>query len=282
MKLVNLLVLASTITSESLYCENILNIEDAARKGYIRLVIKAKGGHTGDVISMRVKNLTSESLSLRVEAGRRLDSQNQDEQDLLVTREERFALGGKQEKTYTIYGMCCQAHNHSPATNSVYSVGKMADSSLIKLAQFISDNKYFSNFTAQEAVWTVSDNNSLAGINGEKEVTEKLQKFVSVLTGRPIPAYRIHYKQQGDDDAMGRAVHVEGVFSYSLNINNKVSIGIYNSEGKLVQSLMNLEPHEDGDYKLSYKVNTTKLPAGTYYTRMMTNGEVMKEEKIEL
>ncbi|MDF2436786.1 MAG: hypothetical protein K0Q95_1162 [Bacteroidota bacterium] len=282
MKLVNLLIIASSITSETLYSENILNIEEAARKGYIKLVIKAKGGHTGDVISMKIKNLTSESLSLKVEAGRRLDSQNQEEQDLLVTREERFALGGKQEKTYKIYGMCCQAHNHSPATNSLYSVGKMADSSLIKLATFINENKYYSEFTAQEAVWTVSDNNSIAGINGEKEITDKLQKFVSVLTGRPIPAYRIHYKQQSDTDAMGRAVHVEGVFAYSLNIDNKVTIGIYNSEGKLIQSLMNAEPHEEGEYKLSYKVNTTKLPAGVYYTRMMTDGAVMKEEKIEL
>lgn len=282
MKLINLFFLASTISADVVFAENTINVEDAARKGYIKLVIKSAGGYTGDVINMKIQNLTNEALALKVEAGRRLDSENQQEQDILVVKQERFVLGAKQEHTYKIYGMCCQAHNSSPSKNAVYKVGKMADSNLVKLARFVNDNKYYSDYTAQAAVWSVSDNNSIAGIEGEKEISEKLQKYVSQITGRPIPVYKIHYKQQSGNDVMGRAVNIQGVFSYSLSTKNKVTISIYNSDGKIVQTLMLKQSHEQGDYKLTYNVNTTKFPAGIYYTRMIANGAVVKEEKIEL
>ncbi|MCE9540350.1 MAG: hypothetical protein K8R85_14210, partial [Bacteroidetes bacterium] len=203
---INLIVLALSITEVPVFANCAFSIEEAAKKGLIKLSLKAKGGYTGDVIEMKIKNLTNKKLDLKMEAGRILDSKKNNEQDLLVTKSEDFFVSANQLKTINVFGMCCQAHNGSPQSNSDYDIGKLADSNLIKLACYIDKNNYYSNYTAQQAVWTLSDNNSLASISGgEKEVVTGLRNFVSKLTGRVIPPYDITYNRESDSHVIGRA-----------------------------------------------------------------------------
>jgi hypothetical protein len=178
--------------------------------------------------------------------------------------------------------MCCQAHNSSPQLNSEYGVGKMADSALIKLACFIDKNKKYTSYAAQEAVWTISDNYSLASIYGsDKEEENLFKKFVSILTGRPIPAYNITYLRENNTSVSGRASTIEGVFKYTVPHDGKVTIAIYDSNGKLVQLFANNYFHEKGDCKLFYTFKTRELNPGTYYAKMMMDGQVKNEMPIE-
>lgn len=282
MKIANFFILATTITAESVFAFNELNIEDAVKKGWVKLIIKGKGGHTGDVIEMKILNNTNQPLSLNVNSGLRLDSKDESQQDILVTKDQDVYLSAKQQRSFNIFGMCCQAHNSSPVKNSVYTIAGSVDSNLVKLARYINQNDYCSSLTGQEAVWVISDNNSIASIvDGKKEDVNKLREYVSKITGRPIPLYNVYYKQQNSADIRGEVNKIEGTFSYSLNINNHVTIGIYDNAGKLIQVIFQQRPHESGDYKLYYTFKTKDLPAGTYYAKMSMDGTVMKEEKIE-
>jgi hypothetical protein len=282
MKLIQCFVIASTLSADAVFATTTLSVQEAEKKGLIKLAIRGKGGYTGKVIEMKIQNMSNSSLCLNLEAGRKLDSKDDTQQDILVTKPENFILAAKQQSTYNVYGMCCQAHNSSPEGKSVYSMGTMGDSSLIKLANFIDKNKYYDNHGAQEAVWTVSDNNSIASIqSGKDEDLKKLRQYVSDITGRPIPAYNVIYKQQDERSVIGRVVKVDGAFTYTLNIDNKVTIAIFDSEGKMVQLLLEQYPHARGEYKLFYTFNTAKLPAGSYYARMSMDGAVIKEDKIE-
>jgi len=281
-KSIHLIVLALTITEIPVFATNLFSIEDAAKKGLIRLSIKAKGGHIGDVIEMKIKNLTNKKIDLKLEAGRILDSKKNNEQDILVTQTQDFFVNANQLKTVNVFGMCCQAHNSSPQNNSDYAVGKLADSNLVKLAYYIDENKQYSNYSAQQAVWTISDNNSIASIwGGEKEVIIALRKFVSQITGRPIPPYDITYLQENENNVNGRATKIEGVFDYSVPVNGKVTIGIYDNSGHLVQLFFKDIAHQKGECKLFYTFRTRNLVSGTYYARMNLDGNLQKEMKID-
>lgn len=280
-KSINLLVFALSITEMPVFATSVFSIEDAAKKGLIKLSIRGKGGFTGDVIDMKIQNLTNQKLDLKVEAGRRLDSKNNNEQDILVTKPQEVFVGANQTRSVNIFGMCCQAHNSSPSTNSIYYVGKLADSNLIKLANFIDKNKYYTNYTAQEAVWTISDNNSLASISGDKDVKTNLQNYVSKITGRAIPPYNISYWGGSDGSAMGKANKIEGIFDYTVPADGSVTIGIYDTKGNLVQLLCKDLVHQKGECKLFYTFRTKNVPEGTYYARMTMNGMLQKEMKIE-
>ncbi len=264
-----------------LSCTNYLSVEEAAKKGLIRLLIKSKGGYTGEVIEMKIKNVSSGSLSLKLEAGRRLDSKVDTLQDILVTRNDEFFVSSGQEKSLNVFGMCCQANNHSPTEKSIYSIGRMADSALIKLALFIDKNNYYDNYTAQQAVWAISDKSSIGSIiHQDKKVQDEFRAYVSSITGRPIPSYDIEY-MEGSGSAMGQATKIEGVFDYDLPVNCHATLGIYNSAGELVQLLFRDMAHEKGDHKLFYTFRVWKLPAGTYYAKMDAAGMPFKELEIQ-
>ncbi len=279
---INLLAFAASFSVAPVFATSELSIEDALKKGLIQVIINGKGGYTGDVITMKIKNTCNQNLNINLEAGRKLDSKDNNQQDILVTQAQDFFVSAKQQKVINVFGMCCQAHNSSPKQNSIYTIGKMADSSLIKLATFIDKNKYYTNHTAQEAVWAISDNNSLASItDGDKETVNRLRNYVSKITGRAIPAYDITYRQDNENDVLGRASKIEGVFNYTLPANGHVTVAIYDTEGRVVQTLFENISHKKGEYKLYYTFRTGKLPEGTYYARMKTDGVLQKEEKIE-
>src|SRR3954470_10192100 len=84
-------------------------VDDAAKKGLIKYSFKSKGGYTGNVMELSVQNLSEEKLDLKIDAGRRLDSKKEEEQDILVTKTQEFFVNAKQKKTINIFGMCCQA-----------------------------------------------------------------------------------------------------------------------------------------------------------------------------
>lgn len=260
---------------------NSYTLEEAAKKGLIGLSIKGKGGYTGRVISVTIDNLQRDSIVLRVEAGRRLDSRNNKEQDILVTRSETFAMAGCQRSTYSLYGMCCQAHNAAPGKNSDFNVGKLADSGLVRLASFINRNRYYNESAAQSAVWVISDKENMASIGGSNEaVTEDLLDCVSGINGKPVPGYTIIYKKGKGTDLRGDIDRIEGKFRYHLTGSAQVVAGIYNSSGRMVQLIEDIK-QEEGNYKLFYTFNTDHLPPGSYYLRLMVDGKQGKEEKIE-
>lgn len=279
---IHLILLTLSITEVPAFAGNSISIEEAAKKGLIKITIKGKGGYLGDVIEMKIKNISSKKLDLKIEAGRILDSKNNTEQDILLTRSQKLILNPNQLQSLNLSGMCCQAHNSAPQANSDYTVGKLADTTLIKLAKYIDTNKYYSNHTAQQAVWCLSDNNSLASISdGNAEVVSDLRNYVSKITGRPIPSYNITYRQENASDLLGRATKIEGIFDYSLTANCHATLAIYDSQGHLVQLVFENIAHEKGEYNLYYTFRTRNLPKGTYYARMNTDGRLCKEMLIE-
>lgn len=279
---IKLMAVVLSITEVPLFA-NTISIQEAEKKGLIKLIIKSKGGYTGSVIEMNVTNNTSHGMGLKVEAGRKLDSKTDSQQDILVTHAQEVFVSAKQKISFNIKGMCCQAHNSSPKAGAFYSIGVMADSNLIKIAQYIDKNKYYEDHTAQQAVWTVSDDNSLGSITGsDKKVVDGLRNYVSKVTGKVIPPYEVKYGNGSDTDLLGHPTSIEGVFSYTLPINCHADVVITDQNGRVVQLLFEDLTHERGDYKLYYTFRTRNIPKGTYYAILRLDGAAQKKEKIEV
>lgn len=278
----SIMLLTISFTEVNSYAANTISIEEAAKKKLIKLSIKAKGGHLGNVITLNIKNLSTKKLDLALEAGRILDSKNNNEQDLIVTQAQALALAGNQTKEINVSVMCCQAHKGNPKENADYLIGKIGDSSLVKLARFIDKNKYTDSPTAQQAMWCLSDNNSLASISGgTSNDINALQKYVSQLTGKPIPNYSIKYNQGNNNDVLGSAQQIQGIFEYMLPYNCHATLGIYDRQGKLIQLIFENISHQKGNYDVLYTFRTANLPRGLYIARMNADGHLHKEMEIE-
>ncbi|HEY4800508.1 MAG TPA: hypothetical protein VII99_15620 [Bacteroidia bacterium] len=259
--------------------EKTISVEDAFKTGLVSGKIFGKGGYTGDIIKLKMKNLSNHPVSLSVEAGRRLDSKDSTIQDILVTKSVTLALLGNETKTFLLSGMCCQAHNAAPDSGRIFLIGKMGDSNLVKLAQFIDLNKWYNNYIAQSAVWVISDNNPIEDIGGSDPVSKKLQEFVSKITGKPIPKYKIEYDRRNGSVYSGVPAKISGTFEYEIFNNGVVTFGIYDSEGHAVQMFFADVPKNRGKYVFNYEFKASDLPKGNYYVRLRLDGQIKKEEK---
>lgn len=278
------IVIASLLISSIQQAEpEVITAEQAAKKGMVKFTIKGKGGYTGEVIQMKVKNLYAKRFKLKLPAGHRLDSKDSTQQDILVTKPEEFVLNAKEERTISVWGMCCQAHNGSPNEKSEFRIGRMADSLLIKLAQFIDANKLHKSYTAQSAVWVISDNNRMESISGsDKEEVKSVQEFVSKLTGKPMPKYTIDYEQEAGRAFSGKPKELKGAIAYYLNANALVTCGVYDQRGKIVELFFRDKPRDPGHHVYEFTFHTSGIPNGAYYVKVFADGQLKAEEKVEL
>lgn len=262
---------------------DVITVEEAAKKGMIKFTIKGKGGYTGEVIQMKVKNLFAKRFKLKLPAGHRLDNKDSTQQDILVTKPEEIVLNAKEERTISVWGMCCQAHNGAPTEKSEFRPGKIADSLLIKIAEFIDANKLHKSYTAQNAVWVISDNNRMESISGsDKEEVKMVQEFVSKLTGRPIPKYTIDYEQEAGRAFSGKPKELKGSIAYYLNANALVTCGVYDQRGKIVELFFREKPQDPRQHVYEFTFHTSGIPKGTYYVKVFADGQLKAEEKVEL
>ena len=127
-------------------------------------------------MEMTVSNLTSQPLSLELDPGYMLEATEHGYQAMLLTQAVAVNLGPNKRQRNYLFAMCTQLHNSGPNSSLHYHVAELARPDLLKMAQFIAARDYQS-FTAQEAVWSLSDD-------------------------RPIPAI-------GDNSAMGAIFHLK-------------------------------------------------------------------------
>ncbi|MFL5752131.1 MAG: hypothetical protein ACJ76F_01895, partial [Bacteroidia bacterium] len=184
-----LTLLFLALTGSAFAKKDTVSVGKAAISKLIKLNIKSKGGYQGQCISMQIKSQHSDTLIVYIEAGRRLDSQDSTEQDILIVKDMFVSLLSKQEKTVDVIGFCCQAHNGAPKEKSIFSVGALADKNLYELGRYLNTAK-LSNNSIQSAVWCISDNNELSSVtdDGTEEVG-KLRKFLSKLKNVVVPWY---------------------------------------------------------------------------------------------
>jgi len=121
-----------------------VSLQKAFDKKYITAKAVCKGGLELDY---SISNLLKDSLLIAIPAGWRFNSNagKNDYQDILMVHEEILVLRPKQTKKFDIKGYCCEATKSGPQKGVSYTLGKMADSSLVLLARYLNTHKTDSN-----------------------------------------------------------------------------------------------------------------------------------------
>ncbi len=253
-----------------------VTLEKAIKAGWVSVKIKGKGGHQGKCIQMKMKNTQPDSIYVIVEAGRKLDSEDPSVQDIFVVQEQQFALSKGQTKTQEITGYCCQASNHSPSDTSKFKVGKMADSTMIKLAQFLKNKKYGMS-DVQNAVWCLSDDHDLSSIpQGNRE----LREFISKLKGIEVPWYQKEFSSAEEGRVFSnQASKISGNIDYRINNTSQISIQLRNKNGLVIQNFTHEKFMEKGSYNYWFELTVTNWPKGEYFIYIFADSQqIMKRE----
>lgn len=261
-----------------------LSLQKALDKKLVTATATSLGGYQGMCISFAVKNLTKDSLVILVEPGRRMNSLEDKNQDILIVKQELLALKAHEEKRTTLKGYCCQMANFAPAAGARYAVNKLADSNLVKLARFLNVMEFDKN-AEQEAVWAISDNRSAANISSESDsLTQSLREVTAMLKGEELPWYRIISRKYVYGNGAISVVNLRllGLISYSNDKENYATLLVKDEKGIQVCAVKSewLRVARDQVYKLDLPIKG--LAKGRYSIELNTPDKQLAKREFEL
>lgn len=261
----------------------VLDLTEAITKGYLSVTATGLGGHSGNCLKLKLESRFRKKFELRIPAGQIFEAEDSLLQDLMISKEEIYALEPGKNRIAHLYGLCIEAHNISPDEGSFFSMGKMAEGNLLKVANYLNSNNLYDHPSAQYAVWSVSDDDRLENIGDQG-----LAKFIAELLGKPMPEYHIQYQEiqqdrwiPGQPANWREAFALNGLFYYSLNYDQKVNLGLYNEQGELVHYLFKNRVQRKGYHKFRFNFEIKGLSKGKYFVRMTSGDRILKELAVE-
>lgn len=259
-----LTALLSIFINATFIGRTLVSLQKAFDKKYITAKAICKGGLELDY---SISNLIKDSLFIVIPAGWRFNSDagKNDYQDILLAHEEMLVLRPKETKKFDIKGYCCEATKGGPQKGAPYTLGKMADSSLVSLAQYLNCHKVDSN-TEQYSVWAISDGKETANITSNNDsIAALLRTFVAKVKGEPLPWYTLlkRAKVTTSGEVQDQPVRFKADINYSVPETCYSYCYILDSKGNKVSEIFGkwLLP-DNTDYKTSF--NVAALGKGEY------------------
>ena len=259
-----LTTLLSIFINATFIGRTLVSLQKAFDKKYITAKAICKGGLELDY---SVSNLLKDSLFIVIPAGWRFNSDagKNDYQDILLAHEEMLVLRPKQTRMFDIKGYCCEAKKGGPLKGVPYTLGKMADSSLVSLARYLNCHKVDSN-TEQYSVWAISDGETTANITSNNDsIAALLRTFVAKVKGEPLPWYTLlkRAKITSSGEVQNHPVRFKADINYSVPETCYSYCYILDSNGNKVSEIFGKWLlSENIDYKTDF--NVAALGKGEY------------------
>lgn len=246
----------------------------------------SRGGHQGFCMDLTLRNLSPDSIEVTVEPGLKLNSEKDDLQDILVTREAIFVMAKGREQKQSVYGFCCQAHNRSPIDGAKYNLKSKPDDNLQKLAAYLSKSK-FDDQVVQQSIWAISDSNQTAGIGGGGCIDTnlfKLRTLVSRLKGEPVPDYQL--VQKTVQLANGRMYTVNLALRGSMPFQNPAYqycyLKVFDAGNQQVGVEIGQWLNGTSSGKYDFDVPAQQLAKGEYTLKLIGDNKVLGEKKVKV
>ncbi len=224
-------------------------------------------------LQMLITNTSAEDISVIIPAGLRLKADMDEFQDMVLPQTLQFVLRKGEKRAIPLIGKCVEASDMGPGESTAYVIEGMTSGSMLKLAQYADKNKLGGNSEIQYAFWAISDQHSLANLQGNSP----LQKYVSEITKRPIPPPGSF--EPAPPPRIQRSYTVKGHLQYSLVMPSKVSLQVKDGEGKIVKKFLDEESKQKGNHTCDYAFSWKE---GKYETQLVVNGQIRAKKTFEI
>lgn len=279
---ITLLQLSTFLMFYSAQAKTKISLHQAFQKKMISAKALCNGGLE---LNYSVSNLIKDSLLIVIPPGWRFNSNagKDDYQDILVTHEEILVLKPLQTKVFNIKGYCCEATKSGPIKGINYTLGKLADSSLVYLARYLNKNPNEQN-AEQYSVWAISDKKETANITSKQDSTALLlRNYVSNLKGEPLPWYTLLKRANVSNSGTINDIPIRFKATINYNISQTCYSYCYiiDKKGQKVSEIIGkwLNPSEN-EYKASLSV--LGLNKGEYKLVLQSQKESLFEKEFTI
>lgn len=259
--------------SLSSYAKDTLGLADALKNKILKIKAVGNGGYSGEALKLYLENTGSQDLLLRIEAGQIFRSEDEAAQNLMVTRTAFAEIAPKSKKEKNIWTMCIESQDHSPYSQSAFSVLGMASGDLLKLAKMI-DEKNYQNSTAQSAVWAITNGASIKDIYGtDVKMAQSLANFVAAVRREPPPTI------------IARPHHIVSLRAKMGFLcpkdNTKASLILCDSVGTVLETVFKDRPMKGGLNIQVFGINRVEAAGKNYWLKLQdAEGNLIREMRL--
>lgn len=267
--------------------EESVTLQQAIAKGYVECRFENNKGyvHYSKCLVARIRNTSGKVLQITVENGTQVIPEDSVYQNLIVTQNMFVSLYPNEKKDVELNAMCTEPHDRAPGATPVsYRLGRSADGVMKAVVDMIDKKAYF-NSEGQNAVWCVAKNSGLDDIAGYDTVAvSNLQHLIARLTGKKIPPPPApdDYKRNYYAPAYQKKITLGGDFEFSFSKPKNILIGMFDANNVLVRELYKKDGEAPGVHKQSYEFDASVYTQKFYFIRLIADGQVKLESKVEL
>lgn len=221
-------------------------------------------------LRVSLRNLTNAPINIIIPTGFIFTSADSSVQDFINLDDKVFEIAAAKSKVTFVTGRCIRANRLSPKDGALYIPNQLAAGHLLALTQWAAQHKAAYTDAMQSALWAITDNHDLSGINHlemAKLVAEKLKK--------PLPDYftRYRFREIGGVTAAQslEPLEIHGQFTYTL-ANEQVVIldlidehGVSAFAGKIGEQQIK---QSEGTHRFKFNMKLRGIGRGTYYVTM--------------
>lgn len=209
---------------------------------------------------------------------------NEDEQTLVAPMAMTYTIKKDVPRTLKVDGYCTELSDGSPTSGGAFKLGFNKDTALQTLVDFISKYKVRDKHTIQEAVWCITDNESIANVHLEDPAKSKaLRSLLAKITHKENPWHSASREIETNEDGMisTRTTNVFGNVSFKNPKPRTIKSKVVNAAGeiKFSNGKSHTIPVAD-NVKLNFQVTVSGWAKGNYSVIYYdTEGvEILKKE----
>lgn len=276
------LTFSFTLLGQKTKAPTLFELSDALQKKLVSITVEGTGGHQGESLKVVCKNLAGRYLRIRIPQGQLMEPRDSQLQTLVVAEEQLLSVTAKTPVEALLKTFCTQVGDLSPSPGSAFAAGALGSQQLCNLLKFIVEKGKTESSEAQSAVWCLMGKGHSLGSIGDPE----LARFTADLLGKEVPGYKIRHETvtevPGRPAGLGKALVVEGNFTYFLEKNEKTIMVLLDGEGKQIKQISKEETMLAGEHRSSLRLEVYNLDPGKYTVRMQTKGgRVIKDMAVE-
>ncbi|MBL4703479.1 MAG: hypothetical protein JKY54_03100 [Flavobacteriales bacterium] len=228
----------------------ILSIEQVILNPNFKVSILSNGQYSGKSIQLKVVSKNKKDVEVMIPAGTLFYTSDESEQILITTDEVLLAVTKMRTKNKTLDGYCTESSDRAPSTEAKMAFKSCDNEKLLRLVDFINKHPALDHDNIQEAVWCITNRNSISNIFSDKRKSVvDLKKEVASIMGVEIPWHELKRSLGTSDDGyvMPEPVMVKGEIEFETTKDVVL-------QGKIVD----LENNELYTYPYTFTIPKTK------------------------
>lgn len=259
--------------------EEAIKLEQAIQQKIIQTSFLGNGSYSGKSVKSEIQNLGSKARRILIPAGTLFDSPESDEQDLIITQDVFVDLAPNQKKSLVLDGYCTNSTRRVPIDNRVFKVSKLTKPGMNELLGMVK-GKNISDFSIQDAIWSITDNALVSNIDGsDKTLVKSVKDFLYKHTKQPETWYTSPQVRviQPDRSINHETIAIRGDLEFSGKQGAKVYEEICKENGEVLYTMNEYTVQKNGNVSYSFNLKVKGWKKGKYHVNVKSGDEVWKK-----